>query len=73
MIFKVGLGSVLAMLVMGICSFACGQADGSLIAWGGLQQVDDSELNDLVALAGGGLHSLGLRSDGSVVAWGVNF
>ena len=29
-------------------------------------------LSNLVAIAGGGLHSLGLRNDGTVVAWGSN-
>ncbi|MCK4341956.1 MAG: hypothetical protein KAY37_09565, partial [Phycisphaerae bacterium] len=28
---------------------------------------------DFVALAGGGFHSLGLKTDGSIVAWGSNY
>jgi hypothetical protein len=34
--------------------------------------VPDSDLTDLVAVAGGTYHSLGLKADGSIVAWGYN-
>jgi hypothetical protein len=52
------------------------QADGSVVAWG-----DDSQgqcdapvgLSNVVALAGGGAHSLALKADGTVAAWGANF
>jgi alpha-tubulin suppressor-like RCC1 family protein len=63
------------------------RSDGSLIAWGnnpGDGTTNSSTpvqvkgvggtgaLTEVVAIAGGGYHSLALRSDGSVVAWGVN-
>jgi hypothetical protein len=48
---------------------------GEASAWGdntyGQLDSDRAETN-LVAVAAGGLHSLGLREDGTVVAWGYN-
>lgn len=46
-----------------------------MIAWGYNQfgQTNiPSGLSNVVAIAGGGLHSLALKSDGTVVAWGYN-
>ena len=48
---------------------------GTVAAWG-----DDSQgqcdvpggLSNVVAVAGGGAHSLALRADGTVAAWGDN-
>jgi len=45
--------------------------EGSIIGWG--DQVVGGDLDSgLVAVAGGWYHSLGLKADGSIVAWGVN-
>jgi predicted phage tail protein len=50
-------------------------ADGTVRAWGwngyGATSVP-AGLNNVIAIAGGGLHSLALKSDGTVVAWGWN-
>src|SRR5512136_247400 len=46
--------------------------DGAIVGWGSQVVVPQSELTDLVAVAGGGHHSLALKADGSVVAWGWN-
>ncbi len=59
-------------------SIARGLSAGSdmrIVAWG---SNDNGQCNvpspnaDFVAVAGGGLHTLGLRSDGTIVAWGNN-
>ncbi|MCK4341704.1 MAG: hypothetical protein KAY37_08285, partial [Phycisphaerae bacterium] len=45
--------------------------DGSIIGWG--QQVVGGDMSaDFVSVAGGSYHSLGLKSDGSIVAWGYD-
>ncbi len=46
--------------------------DGAIVGWGGQVVVPPSALTDLVAVAAGAGHSLGLKADGSVVAWGNN-
>ncbi len=48
------------------------QDAGAIVGWGEQVVVPQSELTDLVAVAGGGWHSLGLKADGSIVAWGYN-
>jgi len=48
-------------------------SDGSIVAWGAnwFGQCNVPAPNeDFVAVAGGGVHSLGLKEDGSIVAWG---
>jgi len=47
---------------------------GEIIAWGNncYGQCDAPSGNNFVAIAGGGYHSLALKSDGSIVAWGNN-
>jgi hypothetical protein len=61
----------LSALVLGT-GVASGQSTGSIVGWGSQVVVEQSALEDLVAVAGGSLHSLGLKSDGTVVAWGWN-
>ncbi len=46
--------------------------DGSIVGWGRMVVVPEGDLTDLVAVAGGREHSLGLKVDGSIVAWGYN-
>jgi hypothetical protein len=45
---------------------------GSIIGWGG-QVVGGDLSGGFVKVAAGGFHSLGLRQDGSIVAWGYNY
>ena len=53
-------------------STALGLPTGSIVGWGSQVVVEPSVLEDLVAIVGGGLHSLGLKADGTIVAWGSN-
>ncbi|MDZ5461100.1 hypothetical protein [Azohydromonas lata] len=49
---------------------------GTVVGWG---NNDEGQLNvpeglsDAVAIAGGGFHTVALRSNGTVVAWGYNY
>lgn len=65
----VSLIACLYSLVIGI-GVALGQQTGSVVGWGSMVIAD---LDSLVAVACGGGHSLGLRSDGTIVAWGNNY
>lgn len=63
-------------LLMGavVCAVDSGAMAGSLVAWGsdGFGQVSNTpEGTDFVVVSAGDLHSVALRSDGSLVAWGV--
>ena len=59
----------LAIPVLSIGS-AHGQSIGSVVGWGEQVVVAQADLRSLVAVAGGAAHSLGLKSDGTIVAWG---
>ena len=52
--------------------FARGDVPGFIVSWGTQVVAEQSALEDLTAVAGGGYHNLGLKSDGTVVAWGFN-
>ncbi len=62
----------LGALVLGT-GVASGQSTDFIVGWGSMVVVEPSALEDLVAVAGGAYHSLGLTSDGTVVAWGDNY
>lgn len=68
LVFSAGVGvALLGLAVVRV------QADqGSIVGWGSQVVVPQEELTDLVAVAAGGSHSLVLRADGSIVAWGGN-
>ncbi len=57
------------VLATGVTS---GQSTGAIVGWGSMVVVGPSALEDLVEIAGCGYYSLGLKSDGTVVAWGSN-
>ena len=63
-----------ALLIFALLAAFCAQttfADGSIIGWG--SQVVGVDLSSgFVKVADGGYHSLGLKQDGSIVAWGWN-
>ncbi|MHC4115823.1 MAG: hypothetical protein ACYSSL_10995, partial [Planctomycetota bacterium] len=46
-------------------------ADGEIVTWGD-RKLPDQPLTDLVQITAGYDHSLGLKQDGSIVAWGFN-
>jgi hypothetical protein len=48
------------------------EGGGEIVGWGAQVILSEAELQDLVAVAGGSVHSLGLKTDGSIVAWGDN-
>jgi alpha-tubulin suppressor-like RCC1 family protein len=67
--------AVVAAVVVGP-RWALGQSDLGIAAWG---NNDDGQCNvpspntGFVAIAAGGGHSLGLKDDGSILAWGDNY
>ena len=69
-------GSVLGLVCLCIfllCTgLAYGQSTGSIVGLGSYVVVEQSALDSLVVVAGGYAHSLGLKSDGTIVAWGSN-
>jgi alpha-tubulin suppressor-like RCC1 family protein len=46
--------------------------EGSSVGWGGVVVVPQTELTDFVSVASRWYHSLGLKADGAIVAWGAN-
>jgi hypothetical protein len=60
-------------LIWGCCPSVFGA--GFVVAWGGnndQRTIVPSDLTNVVAISGGGGHSLALKSNGTVVAWGYN-
>src|SRR5438477_2494510 len=72
--------AVLGFVVLALlASTAGGQTGGSIIGWGQRVVVPQSEMTNLTAIAAGGSgiggygsHGLGLRHNGTIVAWGGN-
>ncbi len=68
-----GYRSLLASLILlTTISVQPAAAQGTILGWGKVVVVGHDDLQDLVAVAGGYRHSLGLKDDGSIVAWGEN-
>ena len=67
-------GSLLLVAVgVGLCGASARAQDaGPIVGWGSQVVVPQSVLTDLVAVAAGAIHSLGLNADGTIVAWGWN-
>ena len=65
-----------SLSLVAICSAAAGPQPGIAVAWGddssGQTEVPASATN-VVGMAGGGLQSLALNADGTVVGWGSYF
>ncbi len=70
-------GSVLGLMCMCIVilgtAVAHGQSNGSIVGWGSYVFVEPEALDSLEAVAGSRSHSLGLKSDWTIVAWGKPF
>ena len=69
-------GSIFGLICLCIVLLGTGlvhrQSTGSIAGWGSRVVVEPSALDSLVTVDGGGFHSLGLKSDGSIVAWGYS-
>jgi len=66
---------VVLLCLLGACLAEAGSPPGAVAAWGynaDGETVVPSGLTNAVAIAGGGYHSLAVRSNGTVVAWGYN-
>lgn len=69
------LGAVLFLLgaALALPPVALAQAANTVVAWGACGQcIVPSPNRDFVAVAGGVAHSLGLKANGKLVAWGSN-
>ena len=61
----------LAALVLGT-GVASGQLNGVVVGWGSQVLLEPSALDDLAEVTPGGYHFLGLKLDGTLLAWGDN-
>jgi len=66
---------LVSLCLLGTFSAEAGSQPGAVVSWGqndyGVTNVPPG-LSNVVAIAGGGYHSLALQSNGKVVAWGYN-
>src|SRR5262245_15547371 len=63
--------ALLHAFVLGV-AVAPAQTDGSILSWGTRVVVERTVLENLVAIAAGRSHSMALKSDGTIIAWGDN-
>ena len=69
---KMCVWAIVGVLAAGTAWGQSQYGDGSIVGWG--RQVVGADLSaDFVAVAGGYEHSLGLKADGSIAAWGNNW
>jgi hypothetical protein len=72
-----GLVTAIVLVHVGVVPFwsagrAAADVQASLVMWGRLGTGVPADLTDLVGFDGGAAHSLALKADGTVVAWGDN-
>lgn len=65
------LGGFFLLAMLASAGPAQAQVKGSIVGWGDVVVVGPSAFKNLMAIAAGSQHSLGLKSDGAVVAWGT--
>ena len=69
---------VISFCLLGACLAGAGSEPGAVVAWGWNGWANSGQANtppglsNVVAIAAGSSHSLALKSDGKVVAWGDN-
>ena len=69
------VGVALCTLALLASAPANAHAQGSLVSWGydGYGQVSDTPAGNFFAVAAGSVHSVAIRTDGSLVSWGSGF
>ena len=65
-------GLCMAVLILWIGAVH-GQSSGYIISWGSQVIPEPGTLEDFISIASGSAHNLGLKSDGTVEAWGENY
>ena len=71
--FAMALASVFAISPLGLQPVLAASGPGTVIGWGAdnlNQRGVPPYLSDAIAISAGANHSLALRTDGSVIAWG---
>src|SRR5262245_47449804 len=64
---------LLSLCLVLSCFAGVGSAQNSVQSWGVFVTALPEDLRDLVAVSAGAQYSLGLKRNGSVVAWGDNY